>query len=194
MSSAFTAQEKTAILTALKGTARKCAATIGMRKTTVDQLAQSAGISKGAFYKFYETKEHLFFEVLEDWHTEVYGNALQILLTRTDLSDKKRMMEAILQACRIMEENSMMDFFENDMPYLLRKIPSKDLKKHYHSDDVHIEELIKCSGISMTKSAEVVSATVRGLFLTLSHRKQIGGQYQQVLEILVQGACEQLVV
>ncbi|MHB8065208.1 MAG: TetR/AcrR family transcriptional regulator, partial [Ruminiclostridium sp.] len=134
--------------THLKEEARKCASTIGMRKTTVDQLADRSGISKGAFYKFYATKEHLFFEILEDWHTEVYGSALQILLTRTDLSDKKRMMEAILQACSVMEKNSMVDFIENDMPYLLRKIPNEDLKKHYHSDDIHIEELIEHSGIT----------------------------------------------
>jgi len=194
MASAFTEQERTAIQSALKEAAQECAATIGMRKTTVDQLAERAGISKGAFYKFYETKEYLFFEVLEDWHSEVYDAAWKMWEFHTDLPDSQRVAEALLEACRVMEQNSMMDFFENDLPYLLRKIPSEDLKKHYHSDEVHICELFKRTGIQLKQSSDITSATIRGLILTLSHRKQIGESYHQVLKLLVQGACEQLVV
>lgn len=193
MASAFTEQEKSVIQAALKKAAQECAATIGMRKTTVDQLAESAGISKGAFYKFYETKEHLFFEILEDWHTEVYNAAWEMWESRADLPNPQRVAEALLEACQVMEQNSMMDFFENDLPYLLRKIPAEDLKEHYHSDEVHICDLFKRAKIQLTQSPEITSATVRGLILTLSHRKQIGAPYHQVLKILVQGACEQLV-
>lgn len=193
MASAFTKQEKAAIRLALKEAAQKCAATIGMRKTTVDQLAESAGISKGAFYKFYETKEHLFFEVLEDWHTEVYDAAWNMWESRPELSHPMRAAETILEACRVMEQNSMMDFFENELSYLLRKIPEEDISRHYHSDDDHIRELIRRMGVSLKQSPEIVSATVRGLMLTLSHRKHIGESYPQVLKLLVVGACEQLV-
>lgn len=42
---------------------------VGMRQTTVDQLVEAAGISKGAFYKFYSSKEMLFLDLLEDLHT-----------------------------------------------------------------------------------------------------------------------------
>lgn len=193
MASAFTEQEKSAIRSALKETAQRCAATIGMRKTTVDQLAESAGISKGAFYKFYEIKEYLFFEVLEDWHAELYNAAWKMWESRPDLPDPQRAAEAVLETCRVMERNSMMDFFENDLPYLLRKIPAEDLNRHYHSDDVHIQELIERMGVQLKQSPEVVSAVVRGLMLTLSHRKQIGDSYPQVLKLLVQGASEQLI-
>lgn len=193
MASAFTEQEKAVIRRALKEAARQCAATIGMRKTTVDQLAESAGISKGAFYKFYETKEHLFFEVLEDWHTEVYDAAWKMWESCPGLSHPMRAAETILEACRVMDKNSMMDFFENELSYLLRKIPEEDLSRHYHSDDVHIRELVQRMGISLKQSPGIVSATVRALMLTLSHRKQIGESYPQVLKLLVVGACEQLV-
>lgn len=193
MASAFTEQEKTVIQSALKEAARECASTIGMRKATVDQLAESAGISKGAFYKFYETKEHLFFEILEDWHTEVYEAAWKMWEVRSNLPDASRVAEAFLEACRVMEQNSMMDFFENDLPYLLRKIPAQDLKEHYHSDEVHICKLFEQSGVQLKQSPEITSATIRGLILTLSHRKQIGQSYPQVLKLLVQGACEKLI-
>src|SRR5687767_13729562 len=36
-----------------------------LKNTSVDELAHAAGISKGAFYLFYESKEELFMEILE---------------------------------------------------------------------------------------------------------------------------------
>lgn len=193
MGSAFTQQEREEIQTALKEAARHCAATIGMRKTTVDELAENAGISKGAFYKFYETKEHLFFEILEDWHTDVYEAAWEMWLKRTDLPDPDRVAEALLEACRVMESNSMMSFFENDLPALLRKIPAEDLQRHYHSDTAHICELIKRSGVQLKVSPAVFSAVIKGLILTLTHRSQIGEDYPEAFRILIKGACEQII-
>lgn len=193
MATAFTEQEKTLIVKTLQETARECAATIGMRKTTVDQLAESASISKGAFYKFYETKELLFFEVLEGWHAALYSAALEVLMTRGDLSNSERAAAAVLKVCEIIEQNSMMDFFENDLPYLLRKIPFEILAQHYHGDESHLREIIAQSGIPLTQPPELACAAIRALFLTLPHRKQIGEQYQQVLRLLVQGACDRLV-
>ena len=43
------------------------------------QLAEAVGISKGSFYKFFESKELLFFAALEDIHTEGYAVAQQAL-------------------------------------------------------------------------------------------------------------------
>lgn len=193
MGSAFTDHEKSEIRAALKKAARHCAATIGMHKTTVDQLAESAGISKGAFYKFYETKEHLFFEILEDWHSEVYEATWKMWLKRCDLPNSERVAEALLEAYHVMENNSMMSFFENDLPTLLRKIPAEELKRHYHSDNVHISELIQRSGVQLKVSPDVFSGVVCGLMLTLSHRQQIGDAYPQALRILIQGACDHMI-
>lgn len=40
--------------------------------------------------------------------------------------------------------------------------------------------------------AELAAATVRGLILTVSHQEQIGALYPKVLEVLVYGACREL--
>ena len=37
----------------------------GLKKTNVEEIAEAAGISKGAFYIFYESKEALFMDVIE---------------------------------------------------------------------------------------------------------------------------------
>ncbi|MDS1003487.1 TetR/AcrR family transcriptional regulator [Clostridium sporogenes] len=126
-------------------------------------------ISKGAFYKFYDSKELLFFEVFQEYHSEIYGAALNILITRIDLSKRERIEEALLKTCKLMKESSIMYIIENELQYLLRKIPPEVLKDHFHSDDVHIQEIIRESGITINKSPEFVCAVIRAIMLTLSH-------------------------
>ena len=58
---AFSDFETEQIRKALLEETRRCAVTLGMRKTSVEQLTQAVGISKGSFYRFYESKERLFF-------------------------------------------------------------------------------------------------------------------------------------
>jgi len=62
---AFTDFETEHLRKALLKETRHCAVTLGMKKTSVDQLTRAVGIAKGSFYKFYESKEMLFFAVLE---------------------------------------------------------------------------------------------------------------------------------
>lgn len=173
-------------------TARHCAATMGVRKTTVDQLAEAADISKGAFYQFYVSKECIFLEVLEQLHTEIYGAAELILSAADSLSPADRLSKAVLAACSAMEETGMMDFVERDVPYILRKVPDEILHGRYHSDAVHIRKLLEQTGFIPAGGLDLATATVQGLLLTVSHRDSIGEPYSQVLEILVYGACEKL--
>lgn len=193
MGTAFTDNEKNIIKTKLKACASSCMSKYGIKKTTVDELVKEVGISKGAFYKFYDSKELLFFEVFEDYHSEIYGAALNILITRTDLSERERIEEALLKACKLMKESSIMYIVENELQYLLRKIPPEVLEDHFHSDDVHIQELVRKSGITINKSPEFVCAVTKAIMLTLSHQKNIGEEYYDyVLKLLVKGACQQL--
>lgn len=189
---AFTQEERTAIRRKLLETARQCAATLGVRKTTVDQLVEAADISKGAFYQFYASKECIFLDVLEQLHTEIYGVAEQVLAEAASLSPADRVSKAVLAACSAMEETGMMAFMERDVPYILRKVPDEILKGRYHSDAVHIHKLLEQTGFIPAVGLDLAAATVQGLLLTVSHRGSIGEPYSQVLEILVCGACEKL--
>ena len=53
-------------------------------------------------------------------------------------------------------------------------------------------QLLEKYNLVPKRGASLATATVRGLILTISHRKQIGELYPQVLETLVYGACREL--
>ncbi len=192
MATAFTEQERIIIAGKLKQAARQYAAVQGVRKTTVDQLVAAADISKGAFYKFYLSKEMLFFEVLEEMHSEIYQAAAGVLEKNAGLPAAERAAEAVLAVCRLMEKDGIMDFLERDAAYLLRKIPVEIQKEHYHSDVVHTKELLQKAGLQPAGGMELAASVVRGLLLTISHREEIGQLYPEVLELLVRGTSRQL--
>ena len=172
--------------------ARRCGVSIGMRKTSVEQLADAVGISKGSFYKFFPSKELLFFAVLEDIHTECFSAARASLRETAALSPADRAAEAILAACRWLSETRALVFVENDAEFLLRRLPDEVKTAHYHDDETHIRVLLEGGGLQPRGGIALAAAAIRGLILTVSHQEQIGERYPQVLDILVRGTCREL--
>ncbi len=189
---AFSDFETEQIRKALLRETRRCAGTWGMRKTSVDQLTQAVGISKGSFYRFFDSKELLFFAVLEDIHAELYAVADRALQENGDLPPAERAAKALLAVCGRMADTGVMTFIENDVASLLQRLPENIKAEHYHDDETHIRALLEANALSPKGGAELATATVRGLILTISHKEQIGSLYPQVLDLLVHGACAEL--
>ena len=189
---AFTDEQNEQIRNDLIQAARHCGTTIGMRKTSVEQLTEAVGISKGSFYKFFESKELLFFAVLENIHTECFAAAQKSLQANATLLPADRAAAAILAACRWLSKTKAFVFIENDADFLLHRLPEEVKTAHYHDDETHIRTLLELGGLQPKGGMALAAATVRGLILTVSHQEQIGALYPQVLETLVRGACREL--
>ena len=189
---AFTEEQNETIRRDLIREARCCGVTVGMRKTSVEQLTEAVGISKGSFYKFFDSKELLFFAVLEDIHTECFAAAQKSLQENAAIDPASRTAAAILAACRWLSETKAFVFIENDAEFLLHRLPEEVKTAHYHDDETHIRLLLEKYDLVPSRGISLAAATVRGLILTVSHKEQIGELYPQVLETLVHGACREL--
>ena len=189
---AFTEEQNETIRRDLIREARCCGVTVGMRKTSVEQLTEAVGISKGSFYKFFDSKELLFFAVLEDIHTECFAAAQKSLQENAAIDPASRTAAAILAACRWLSETKAFVFIENDAEFLLHRLPEEVKTAHYHDDETHIRQLLEKYDLVPNRGISLAAATVRGLILTVSHKEQIGELYPQVLETLVYGACREL--
>ena len=181
---AFTDEQNEQIRNDLIRAARRCGITIGMRKTSVEQLTEAVGI--------FDSKELLFFAVLEDIHTECFAAAQKSLQENTPLLPADRAAAAILAACRWLSKTKAFVFIENDADFLLHRLPEEVKTAHYHDDETHIRALLEAGGLQPKGGMALAAATVRGLILTVSHQEQIGALYPQVLETLVRGACLEL--
>lgn len=193
MASAFSPAEREAIDRLLVKAGRHCAATIGIRKTTLEQLTQQAGISKSAFYKFYESKEHLFFKIMVDWHAQIFAAAEEALKDHAQLPVRERVARALVAAFDTMHKDGMVAAFNEDVPYLLRRLPQEFLEEGSSAYDTHISALIDLCQAKFTVPREHVHAMLMVLTSSMLSRDRIGPLFQPALETLVEGMCRMVI-
>jgi AcrR family transcriptional regulator len=159
MTRSFSEQEKEDIRRRLLDLGLKHFSTYGFKKTNVDEIARSAGISKGAFYRFYESKELLFMDVIEQ--VEVRGR--EEIMKVIDLpgpSPRARFYAILKRAFNLFGEMPIMQFFSaGDFSMLVNQVPTEKFREHIASDQGFFDQLLDAcrrSGIPVTAAAEDV--------------------------------------
>ena len=72
MPKGFSKEEKETIANKLLAECKMSWQTYGYKKTSIDTLCQKVGISKGAFYIFFDSKESLFYQVITQTQAQLY--------------------------------------------------------------------------------------------------------------------------
>jgi AcrR family transcriptional regulator len=159
MTRSFSEQEKDDIRRRLLDLGLKHFSTYGFKKTNVDEIARAAGISKGAFYRFYESKELLFMDVIEQ--VEVRGR--EEIMKVIDLpgpTPRARFYAILKKAFDLFGEMPIMQFFSaGDFSMLVNQVPTEKFREHIASDQGFFDQLLDAcrrSGIPVTVAAEDV--------------------------------------
>ena len=88
MPKAWSEREKEYIKKTLLSEGKTLFEKYGLQKTTVDDIVHAAQISKGSFYIFYQSKEELYFDVLDSVEQElrekIFENLFKPELDRRD--------------------------------------------------------------------------------------------------------------
>ncbi len=189
----FSDHERAGIVKALRKAAERRAALKGMRKTTVDELVEEAGISKGAFYKFYPSKEHLFLDMLEHWQQRISDQITAKLAAQPGLRAPQRAALMLKAAWRSMHAQSILIFANNELPYLLRKLPDALVKQHYQSNEEFIHRLMGQADIRLRVPEAEAYATIRILLFSLLAAKKVGSGYAAAMDALIDDACVRMI-
>lgn len=197
MPKAWSDDEKKIVRQSLIESSRKLFEKHGLQKTTVDEIVRAAHISKGAFYLFYESKEELYFDILEmterDFKKVAFGKLETPGLSRRE-TFKAFLKESIafLTTMPIYKQIS-----SGDLQYLMRKLPKKALDKHMRSDLEYFSQYLQ-PWIDKGWMRKVDPDALNGLFLSVVyfvvHRKDIGASsFDATEEILVDMIAEYLI-
>lgn len=194
MATAFSESEKELIRIKLNSAAQECLGKFGVKKTTVDQLAQMAGISKGAFYIFYPSKESLFFKVFEEYQNSIIEEIFNELNELENVGSEE-FSDLIYEIYKKVRHSFIMNIIENqELEYLMRKIPEKDMLDHHSFDDMFIKKLLLYLKVKKDVEIGTVSASLRAIFMTMLHVKEIGEKdFDKALKLLISGLVQQLI-
>jgi AcrR family transcriptional regulator len=190
MPKAFSEHEKETIRAQMREKGKKLFEKQGLKKTSVDELAQAGGISKGAFYLFYESKEELLMEILEelekDFRARIFGFSINPK-SNARLLLAKLFKDALLTWD---EYPLLKNFGMAEYEYLARKLPPQRVQAHANRDDEFVDDFIKRikqEGIAVKASPRVVSNLMKSLFFVSLHRDDLGTDaYIESMEILAE--------
>jgi AcrR family transcriptional regulator len=189
MPRAFNDHEKRTIHAQLLAAGRKHFDLYGLSKTRVEELAQAVGISKGAFYLFYESKEALFMEVVEAAERDFQ----QEVLAAVELpgpTPHARLYAVLHKAFTLWKTIPILRIFTHaDYAILARRVPPESFRAHLQSDRGFIETLItrcQAAGLPLQVAPEELDGLLHTLFFASLHEDDFGaGALTASLELLL---------
>ena len=178
MPSAFTDQAETQIREKLRSTGRALFAAQGVQKTSVEQLTNAASIAKGSFYKFYDSKEQLFFELLEDVQQKIRAP-----LIADKISNKSKTRAKFESLTHVLFQNisnePLIQFMarESEMMAIVRRVPIEIMQAHKHNDQRFLDSLIDKWNTKRTPpNREIVGSRISIILLVSFNRDFLGEQ------------------
>jgi AcrR family transcriptional regulator len=190
MPKAFTEHEKEIIRAQMREKGKKLFEKHGLKKTSVDEITKDVGVSKGAFYLFYESKEILFLEILEQIEKEIQTNILEFVVkpkanSRKSVADMLKSFLLTWDAYPLLK-----NFNKSDFDYLLRKVPAERAMQHANNDNEFTNEFIKKikrEGIAVKASPRITGNVIKSLFLISLYRETLGEDaYPETMDVMIE--------
>jgi AcrR family transcriptional regulator len=186
----FSASEKERINQLLLEEGRRLFSTFGLKKTRVEDLAEAAGISKAAFYLFYESKESLFFEVIEQAESD-FRRVVLTEVERPGPTPRARLVHVLRTAFTLWKTIPVLQFFTSaEYVQLTRRLPPEQVQAHLSSDQDFMHSLIEhCrkNGILILVDQAQMAGMMYALLFSVLHANDFGpGLLDPAIEALIE--------
>jgi AcrR family transcriptional regulator len=188
MPRAFKPEEKDAIQSALLNAGRHLFSRYGLRRTTVKELTQAAGIAQGSFYAFYSSKEDLFFEILESEEHELFSQSIAEL--ESEPLTRKRLKEILISGFERFRIHPFLGnlFASGEYEQLRRGIPEDRMRLHVESETRLVAEVIQAlgnKGETRTIEAKLLVGLLEAFFLLFVKQEEFAPEaFHQMIDLL----------
>jgi AcrR family transcriptional regulator len=198
MPKAWSKQEKELIKKNLIHKGKKLFEKYGLQKTTVDEIVKAVHISKGSFYLFYQSKEELYFDVLEEVEREfkekLFENVFQPGI------NKSESFKVFLH--RMIDLLTNMPLYEqitsSNYELLLRKLPEERLQNHMQKDLENASNYFKHwmdQGWMRKVEMEALNGLLLSLFHLVMHRDDFEGtNFEATKELWIDALASYLII
>lgn len=193
----FGEKENEIIVNKLKESGLELFSKYGLKKTSIKDLTSEAGIAQGSFYNFFNSKEELYFSLLETEEEKMESHMKNIILKSG--SAREAIKITITESCSLFEKTPLLRriYESNDYELMVRKLPHEKLIKHQKSDTelvVNTIMKVKTENEEIEAVPEIISGILRGITLLNLHREEIGRDiYPEIIEILAESVASGIV-
>ena len=193
----FSSEERAQITQRLRDVGRSAFATHGLRRVTVDELASAAGISKGAFYLFFDSKEALLLDIFQRFEADFQRKVLDEVL-RPELDPVQSLRTLLRTAVAVRGSDPLLrNLSDIDIEIFMRRIPPDQAAVLLEADVASARRFVdywRLQGSPIGVDAEVLTGLMRAIVLTSFRRHEIGeAVYEQVVQLMIDSVAQQLV-
>ncbi|MFO1444510.1 TetR/AcrR family transcriptional regulator [Bacillus sp. Bva_UNVM-123] len=190
----FTEQEKEQIRQSLLIKGKEIFIKYGLTKTSIDDIVLACGIGKGSFYKFFSSKEELYYEILKN-EEEIRETVLNELF-REKLSPKELLASFFHTSFELVEENPFLQqvFQNDDHERLNRKLPEQMLEfsKENTERGIHAVNMLMERGVLPQDDPKVIVGIIQAIMMIRLHKHEIGEDVfpkviAQIIEFIAEG-------
>ena len=193
----FTDTERIMISERLRAAAKQTVPRLGIRGTNVENLSRQAGISKGAFYRFFPSKERLIIELLLAVETEVRQQLLDFV-DRPDLPPQARISEFLRFIFGLLDEHPILRLLSDpdEAAALFRSVPQDELKARMADDDRFFVEMYRRWRRKgwIAKVDPMVFASLPRVAMGIAQERGAMGEerYRQVVKLIIESVAKRL--
>jgi AcrR family transcriptional regulator len=192
----FTPDERVHIAERLREVGRAAFAARGLRRVTVDDLAAAAGISKGAFYLFFDSKEALLLDLFQRFEADFQRKILDEVL-RPEFGPAESLRMLLRTAVEVRGTDPLLrNLSDTDAEILMRRIPAAQAALLLEADVASARRFVdywREQGSPIGVDAEILAGLMRAIVLTAFRQQEIGAAvYQQVVQVLIDSVAQRL--
>lgn len=198
MARGFTADEREAIKQRLVEKGKELFQQYGFQKTSITQITEAVGIAQGTFYNFFNSKDTLYFLILEQEEAVIREQLLNVTYDTNESPEEvlKQLFERILHLGEI---NPLIKelYVGNQLAQLKYRLSAQEIEQHIAHDTDAFKTIVdkwQTVGIPITVPPEVVAGIFRSLFILTMEKEAIGEEvYKDTIDFLLTSVANELV-
>lgn len=190
MPRSFTEREKEKIKRSLQETCKQSWTQYGYKKTSIDELCKQVGISKGAFYLFFESKEALFCEVLCSVQEQICNMASEIMEQH---KDKYGVAEALKLIYREYDKNNFLyDSNSMDFIILMNKLSEEQAKKIEESNYMSQQLFLRQAYLKFKIDTDLAMSVIYSLIVNVKNKDILPYNHMETFDFMVDHLIESI--
>ena len=190
MAKGFSENEKILIRQSIIDNGINLFSSYGLKKTGIKDITNAVGIAQGSFYIFFNSKEELYFEILELEEKKIKETLINEVYPLEN-NPEKYIELFLTRSFELVADNPLLLqlYEDNSLEIILRKLPKEKLESHIRQDSSILSQVIKIwesKGIHIKESPETITGLMRSLFILSTHKKEIGEHvYNNTVKLLI---------
>lgn len=190
MARSFTEREKENIKKSLQEACKQSWTQYGYKKTSVDDLCRQVGISKGAFYLFFESKEALFCEVLYSVQEQICNAASEVIEKH---KNKYGVAEALKLIYREYDKNNFLcDSDSTDYIILRNKLSEEQAKKIEESNHMSQQLFFSNPCLKLKVDANLAMSVIYSFIMNIKNKDILPYNHTETFDFMVDHMIDSL--